>query len=849
MSKLLRFRISRSKSSPAFRISLLPLFCAFAPLALFFAAPVPASAQSAPAPTSAPTSAPAPSLRLPQSAADLAAALAADLSKDPADSDHALDRAISALASQAASIYIASSTTNSDDDRAHSLDSLFQLQLAAAKYRDSLSTLASLREAWRAQPIIPSRSTWVYVPYEIFALAKLKQSAAALSFDDAYAQSFREVFAKLPDWPSSQVIRTFAYADSAQSLRSLQSDLDAQKSKDTISLPDALTLINDYLLNKIIRDTARLTPPLIAADDARRYFTDTNILIHTPAGVALCADLMRPRPASSGSASAASNSAPAALPALLSFSIYVGAPDQLLVDPRMSAANGFAGVAAFVRGKSCSPDSPSAYIYDSLDASAVIDWIAAQPWSDGRVGMFGGSYEGFTQWAAAKRMPKALKALMPTAAAAPGQDVPMEGNVFWNFVYPWPFYTLDKKTDDDAVYDDHTRWQKLDRDWYLSGRAYRDLDKIDGTPNPAFDQWIAHPGYDAYWQAMVPFQKEFSKVTIPVLLTAGYYYGGPGAAVYYYSQLEKYAMQADHYLLIGPYDHFNAQYGVISARGHLFESIAGMPLDPVAKIDITELRYQWFDYVFKDAPRPALLAGSVNYEVTGANLWKHAPSLATMGNSSMRFFLNSAPATSPLPSSPTASSPSPAFQLTEDKSSAALPVELNVNLSDRSDVDRPRTGGGVLDDSIDTHNGIAFISDPLPASTEMSGLFSAGLDVIINKKDFDFQADLYELTPQNKYIQLSEYWTRASYTHDRSRRKLLTPGKREHLDFRSTRLMSRKLQPGSRIVLVLSVIKEPGRQINYGTGKDVSDETIKDAGPPLSIQWLPSSYIDIPISK
>ena len=48
-------------------------------------------------------------------------------------------------------------------------------------------------------------------------------------------------------------------------------------------------------------------------------------------------------------------------------------------------------------------------------------------------------------------------------------------------------------------------------------------------------------------------------------------------------------------------------------------------------------------------------------------------------------------------------------------------------------------------------------------------------------------------------------------------------------------------------MMILRVIKESGRQINYGTGKDVSDETIKDAGAPLEIQWFSSSYIDVPI--
>mgnify|MGYP003291096341 CR=1 FL=1 len=57
------------------------------------------------------------------------------------------------------------------------------------------------------------------------------------------------------------------------------------------------------------------------------------------------------------------------------------------------------------------------------------------------------------------------------------------------------------------------------------------------------------------------------------------------------------------------------------------------------------------------------------------------------------------------------------------------------------------------------------------------------------------------------------------------------------------------LDPDSRIVVLLNIIKAPSFQINYGTGKDVSDETIADAKVPLTIQWLDSSYIDVPVRK
>jgi predicted acyl esterase len=100
-----------------------------------------------------------------------------------------------------------------------------------------------------------------------------------------------------------------------------------------------------------------------------------------------------------------------------------------------------------------------------------------------------------------------------------------------------------------------------------------------------------------------------------------------------------------------------------------------------------------------------------------------------------------------------------------------------------------------------------------------------------------------------RYFQLSWYIARASYVANRSQRELLTPGRRQQLEFQNGRLTSRLLQSGSRIVVVLSVSKQPEMQINYGTGKDVSDETITDAKTPLLIKWFGDSSITLPVER
>ncbi len=61
--------------------------------------------------------------------------------------------------------------------------------------------------------------------------------------------------------------------------------------------------------------------------------------------------------------------------------------------------------------------------------------------------------------------------------------------------------------------------------------------------------------------------------------------------------------------------------------------------------------------------------------------------------------------------------------------------------------------------------------------------------------------------------------------------------------------MSKKIEKGSKLLLLVGVNKNPNWQINYGTGKNVSDETVQDAGKPLEIKWYNDSYVEIPVYK
>jgi hypothetical protein len=144
-----------------------------------------------------------------------------------------------------------------------------------------------------------------------------------------------------------------------------------------------------------------------------------------------------------------------------------------------------------------------------------------------------------------------------------------------------------------------------------------------------------------------------------------------------------------------------------------------------------------------------------------------------------------------------------------------------------------------------------FVSDPLTKPIEFNGLFSGRLDFTVNKMDVDLNIMLYERLPNGDHIRLfsPSNELRASYARDRVHRHLLKAGERQELLFKSERVTSRQLQPGSRLVIVLGVNKRPDREINYGTGGDVSEESIADGKIPLKIRWHNDSYIEIPIRR
>ena len=421
-----------------------------------------------------------------------------------ADDNGRLDAAMPALARQLLA-------GHRDHDRSRDLNQRFRLQLVAGDYAAAERSLDALA-ATATQGPVPVRPN--FAQYRLYARAKALQAGQGQRFDQALSRAFAETVATLDDRSAALAMRVlnFEATELPRQRRALAEALAPLRERSRLDRNAALALVRSYQIERSYAALAPRLPALIAEDDARRYAIQRDVAVATPDGAIVCALILRQR------------NAPARQPTLLNFTIYAD-PVPTFNEARRTASHGYAGVVGTSRGKGCSRDRPVPYEHDGDDAAALIDWIAAQPWSDGRVGMYGGSYEGFTQWAAAKRRPKALKALMPSVTGAPGIDVPMEGGIFYGFQYYWPFYVTNNRQVDNAPLQDYPRWNRMHRQWYLSGRPYRELPQIDRTPNPIYLRWLSHPDYDAYWQSMIPYRDEFAALDLKVLTTTGYYDG------------------------------------------------------------------------------------------------------------------------------------------------------------------------------------------------------------------------------------------------------------------------------------------------------------------------------------
>jgi predicted acyl esterase len=530
------------------------------------------------------------------------------------------------------------------------------------------------------------------------------------------------------------------------------------------------------------------------------YHIQDSVLIPTSSGVDISVTIVRKK----------TNTEP--LPVVLFYTTYYqGKRDDFFA--KLSADRDYVGMVAYARGIRTDISQYAPYENEQTDIYDIIDWISKQEWCNGNIGMYGGSYTGFSQWSAVKNIHPALKTIVPQVAVMPGYDAPMENNVQMNLGFYWPHGNIYKK---------EPVGRGLPFEWFENGIAFKNLDSLAGYKNAIFQQWLSHPAYDHYWQSLVPTPEEYAKINIPVLTTTGYYDGSQIGAIQYFKRHNLYHKNANHYFVIGPYDHWGGQ-------SKAAKNLMGYEIDSVAHVSMRELAYDWLDHILKGKPKPELLKDKVNYQVMGTDEWKHSPDLKSINNDTIRLYLTN-------------------NTLATQKPKKKSFEKQFVDFKDRENQNNYFTPE-IIFDTLDASNGLIFTSKPFEYDFSVNGSFTGNLFATINKKDMDVSLALYERMPDGKYFFLTRYVGRASYAKDNTKRQLLRPNKKENIPFDNTRFVSKQIRKGSLLVILLNVNKHPFEIINYGSGKPVADETIHDAGEPLRIKWHHESHIDIPIWK
>ncbi|MCE9576541.1 MAG: CocE/NonD family hydrolase [Deltaproteobacteria bacterium] len=483
------------------------------------------------------------------------------------------------------------------------------------------------------------------------------------------------------------------------------------------------------------------------------------------------------------------------------------------------AQNGYVFVAVDSRGRGNSDGRFVPGQVEAHDGYDLVEWAAKQPWCDGQVAMWGGSWLGFTQWTTAKEMPPHLKAIAPTAAVYPGVDYPQAHGMFFNYALQWLQF-VNGRALNQGMFDSEALWRNAAMQLFAQKGSFQDLEGIAGATGTVFRTWIQHPREDAFWQAMTPTAADYAKLRIPVLTITGAYDADQlGALTYYARHMASGAAEviARHWLLIGPWSH--------SGTRRPTPDLGGVTFGPGAVLDMEALHKAWYDHVLKGGPRPEQLPDRVNVFVMGTNTWIHAPDLAHVENTPLRFELDVAGAvagdigrTGRLGAKVKNAG---AVVLTSDPlavpSSEELEAEFPEFLRDQRDSYKVRASRVVLQTA------------PFDAATVISGRPRVHVQVSSDQPDADLWAELDEVLPDGSAIQLADTGLRLRYRGGGVAGVPLVKNKLERIELPPMTFFARSIAKGSRLRLVLDAGPFWGVQANNHTGGDAASEPLTAA--------------------
>ncbi|WP_110319951.1 CocE/NonD family hydrolase [Mycolicibacterium moriokaense] len=497
--------------------------------------------------------------------------------------------------------------------------------------------------------------------------------------------------------------------------------------------------------------------------------TETDVPATMRDGTVLRSDVYRPRTAD-------------AVPVILMRTQYGKSAAQAgsrYQPPDWFASHCYLVVIQDVRGQGGSGGTFSEFTHDMEDGYDSVEWAAALPGSNGKVGMYGSSYVGATQWLAATTAPPHLATIVPANTASDYYDGwTYEGGEFrLAFVQPWAIGLAtsaaqnrkDQATAAElkAAAADPTRWMEF--------RPFKDLPPMQ-PQNPAvapwYFDWIRHSARDDFWRQF-SIRDRYPSVKVPVLDVEGWYdaflAGGTENFAGMVAHGGSESARDNQRLVIGPWDHVNWGRSD-SDPAPLLKDIGAVGDSP-----INDLMLAWYDHFLKGENNDVAGKPRVDYFVMGANIWKSATSWPLPQTNWTTYYLagpggiadrkgqlvSAAPGAQP----PDAYTYDPAFPAPSLGGHSCCGAESGPQgpydqtpVEQRSDV-------------------LVYSSAPLEHDTEMTGPVNVRLWAESTSADTDFTAKLTAVKPDGQVINLNNGILRTSFRDSLSDPTPKTPGR------------------------------------------------------------------------